>query len=148
MIELNCSYEKSKKILELGYDFGRVCNVFEVTNYTYHKIHKNLYSISTNEIYGRIVFVATFEGKLPEGAIPLIPEAALEKCLPEHEEDGTWYIWLGHTRCMTQSPDECDTSSLEYFLPNPDINSAYEAFLWLHENYPEELKKKFDEVMA
>jgi hypothetical protein len=28
------------------------------------------------------------------------------------------------------------------------FNSAYEAFIWCHENYPEELKAKFDEVMG
>jgi hypothetical protein len=29
-----------------------------------------------------------------------------------------------------------------------NYESAFEAFVWLHENYPKELKKKFDEVMA
>jgi hypothetical protein len=27
-------------------------------------------------------------------------------------------------------------------------SSIYEMFTWLHENYPEELKAKFEEVMA
>jgi len=31
---------------------------------------------------------------------------------------------------------------------NDRFDSAYEAFLFCHENYPEELKKKFDEVMG
>jgi hypothetical protein len=26
--------------------------------------------------------------------------------------------------------------------------SSFEAFLWCHENYPEELKAKFEEVMG
>ena len=150
MIELNCSYEESKKILELGYDFTSICRDFElheeekITKFVLVERHDcglvDLWDCDDQEA----------RGYSPKSwwITPLIPKAALEACLPEHEEDGIWYVWLGYTRCMTQSPDECDTSSLEYFLPNPDINSAFEAFLWVHENYPKELKKKFDEVMG
>jgi hypothetical protein len=182
MIELNLTYEESKKILELGYDFGRkfgdtykkrdcphkyilvnyekikaqdYCQVAEKYHGTYLErftlerqsidYEDSLYNNKHNEYFelGEILCNPN-----SEGFVPTIPKAALEACLPEHEEDGIWYIWLGYTRCMTQSPDECDTSSLEHFLSNPDINSAYEAFLWCHENYPEELTAKFDEVMA
>ena len=31
MIKLNCSYEESKKILELGYDFSKICDFAWVT---------------------------------------------------------------------------------------------------------------------
>jgi hypothetical protein len=32
MIELNCSHEESKKILDLGYDFSKVCLEFRSVN--------------------------------------------------------------------------------------------------------------------
>jgi len=34
MIELNLSFEQSKKILELGYDFSEVCTFFKEGNVT------------------------------------------------------------------------------------------------------------------
>jgi hypothetical protein len=168
MIELNCTYEESKKILELGYDFSPMCPFYRVVKGKSISIFNGiefipnlglverlesevLAELGRKEIHpniGKSYRKHLLEKNIFIEITPLIPKAALEACLPEHEEDGIWYIWLGYTRCMTQSPDECDTSSLEYFLPNPDINSPYEAFLWCHENYPEELKKKFDEVMA
>ena len=154
MLELNCTYEESKKILELGYDFSKVCwkSLYEYRdqyslNQTFIKIHLHGTHLSLASIEDEIKYRMSKYG-IVDLVTPIIPKAALEACLPEHEEDGIWYIWLGYTRCMTQSPDDCDTSNLEYFLPNPDINSGFEAFRWCHENYPEELKAKFDEVMG
>jgi hypothetical protein len=154
MLDLNLTYYESRHILELGYDFSPVCATFSARgrfadglDYATMLINPYLQQV------GYLKDLNHFKELLQNDEIdfdsitPIIPYDALAKCLPEHEGDGIWYIWLGYTRCMTQSPDECDTSSLEYFLPNPDINSAYEAFLWCHEKYPEELRAKFKEVM-
>jgi hypothetical protein len=152
MLELNCSCEESKKILELGYDFRSACTVFEESNYTYHKIHKNLYSIATNEIYGRIVFIGTLDGGLPRGSIPLIPKAALEACLPtlivdENNKRDYFLSYNGQKKPTYHYHKYSELFKAETAI-HLNYESAFEAFLWCHENCPEELKAKFDEVMA
>ena len=123
MIELNCTYEESKKIFELGYDFTEICTEWQDRE------------LSTPCI--------TDKYKLPETACPIIPKAALEACLPDLSYSTYVRGWLGHTLC--------DLDHREY-SPNlitlaKRFNSVYEAFMWCHENYPEELRKKFEEVM-
>ncbi len=128
MLELNCSYEESKKILELGYDFSYICYEYQEDEHSYP--------------------CRSHPSEVPEG-IPIIPKAALEACLPEFKDQR----WFGHTlfdmEMMEYSPD---LISIAYSNLRKsykcDFKSALEAFLWCHENYPEELKKKFDEVMA
>jgi hypothetical protein len=70
---------------------------------------------------------------------PIIPKAALEACLPLI--DGV--IWKrfpaagdGLLRCTGLNHRTVETCT------------GFHEFLWCHENYPEELKAKFDEVMA
>ncbi len=89
MIELNLTYEESKKILELGYDFSKVCIEFGNGNPTYVKVNDDLYLPTYSERWGGIVHAGAFEGELPKGEIPLIPKAALEACLPTELESGS-----------------------------------------------------------
>lgn len=129
MIKLNCTYEESKKILELGYDFTEICTEWQDRE------------LSTPCI--------TDKYKLPETACPIIPKAALEACLPTtlsfgfNEDVYLMYEYCDKEFQYYQSPDYyCSDGKIYY-----SSKSAYEAFLWCHENYPEELKKKFEEVM-
>jgi hypothetical protein len=134
MIELNCSYEESKKILELGYDFSSVCDRFieELTRLKKPEyIEKEHFCIE--------VFRSEVNQHIKDSWIPLIPKAALEACLPLI--DGV--IWKrfpaagdGLLRCTGLNHRTVETCT------------GFHEFLWCHENYPEELKKKFDEVMA
>ena len=150
MIELNCTYEESKKILELGYNFRRVCKDF------YKQGECSLYKFT--EAGGRMVLEVQIklnravgeDGKL----IPIIPKGILEKCLPKipflktNNQFDFHYTW--------KKPD-FDSDAVELYtrithieIPEKtekEFQSAYEAFIWCHENYPEELKKKFEEVM-
>jgi hypothetical protein len=137
MLELNCSYEESKKILELGYNFDKICQEFEHKDKDkYIKVNDNFYIHSESEIKGM------YHNAMVRGThylIPIIPKAALEKCLPLI--DGV--IWKrfpaagdGLLRCTGLNHRTVETCT------------GFHEFLWCHENYPEELKKKFDEVMA
>lgn len=138
MIELNCSYEESKKILELGYDFSRVCTRFECRDDDDIKVVygekvtedtiRNQYTLIDNEPW--------FQGQAwCQGFIPIILKAALEKCLPELSGS----TWLKNLRTNWVILD-LDPHIIK-------LESIFEAFIWCHENYPEELRKKFEEVM-
>ena len=163
MIELNCSYEESKKILELGYDFRKICTKFEVkTDIEYQVCYG---AVITSDKWNRVEIessrVIQDEGKLEHGqriafnplSIPIIPKAALEACLPEYKgydhDNVITYRWAGHTSmrsvCFCQFTDDWYIE-LEDFIHQH--KSACEAFIWCHEHYPEELKKKFSEVMG
>lgn len=146
MIELNLTYEESKKILELGYDFSKICDFAWVTmntNETPVLVCQNSeiqYLLFAQKIYD---FQTALIQKQPIEIIPIIPKAALEACLPDLSYSTYVRGWLGHTLC--------DLDHREY-SPNlitlaKRFNSVYEAFMWCHEHYPEELKKKFEEVM-
>jgi hypothetical protein len=184
MIELNCTYEESKKILELGYDFGRnfgdvykkrdCFHKYILVNYEkikaldycrqvaekYHNTYlerftlerlsidyeDSLYNSKHNEYFelGEI-----FYNPNSEGFVPLIPKTALEACLlsiiVDTKQGRIYYLsYDGHKtpnyRYRYETPAGIELADTDY--------SAFEAFLWLYENYPEELKKKFDEVMA
>lgn len=138
MIELNCSYEESKKILELGYDFSSICTKFEYIN-KLKDGHAVMYKVGNNLSDGIKIYKPTYGLVMLEGFTPLIPKAALEKCLPLI--DGV--IWKrfpaagdGLLRCTGLNHRTVETCT------------GFHEFLWCHENYPEELKKKFDEVMG
>jgi hypothetical protein len=150
MLELNCSYQESKKVLELGYDFSKVCTFFGSGYPAYIKVNDDLYVQHCSELWGKMVYPGPYGGKLPEDEVPLIPKAALEACLPtiilDTEQGRIYYLSFdGHKtpnyRYKHKTPDGIRTTYTDY-------QSAFEAFLWLHENYPEELKAKFDEVMG
>jgi hypothetical protein len=156
MIELNCSYEESKKILELGYDFSKVCwkSLYEYRdqynlNRTFIKIHIHGTHLSLASIEDEIKHRMSKYGII-DLVTPIIPKAALEKCLPAGLSFGfTEYGYLRY---------DYDVGEFQYY-ENPDYyyddgkihyssKFEYEIFTWLHENYPEELKAKFDEVMG
>jgi hypothetical protein len=146
MIELNCSHEESKKILDLGYDFSKVCLEFRSVNIyggeTYIKVNDKCYIHKTSIVFSGDLNFNALE-KLEPDYIPIIPKDALAKCLPEVIYSSIWCNlaeWRGH--CLFYMEGLKPTVLLEPF------NSAYEAFIWCHENYPEELKAKFDEVMG
>ena len=127
MIELNLTYEESKKILELGYNFGNICTKFELRNNDEVKINfgEKISSKSIRSQYTLIDNESWFQGiAWIENFVPIIPKAALEACLPD-------YFFAGGSNSIR----------LHH-------NSAYEAFTWCHEHHPEELRKKFNEVMA
>ena len=135
MIELNCSYEESKKILELGYDFSKVC---WKSQYWYNS------DGIAEHIHGTGLLLSTIEYRIKSngckdavitGVIPIIPKAALEACLPELSGS----IWLKNLRTNWMILD-LDPHIIK-------LESIFKAFLWCHENYPEELKRKFKEVM-
>lgn len=157
MIELDCTYEESKKILELGFDFTSICGNFElheegkITKFVLVERHDDglvsLWDCSEHE--------ANIYSTKSWWIIPIIPKAALEACLPREIEiddlDLLKYVMdsyesLSYSRILPSISGEC----LKYEVPKKGMffNSAFEAFLWLHEYYPEELKKKFDEVMG
>jgi hypothetical protein len=145
MLELNCTYEESKKILELGYDFKKIATDF-VTKFNQTKLKR---VNATMAINSRIDTsgVNGFPEDIPDyfyfiessNIIPIIPKGALEACLPLI--DGV--IWKrfpaagdGLLRCTGLNHKTVETCT------------GFHEFLWCHENYPEELKAKFDEVMA
>lgn len=136
MIELNLTYEESKKILELGYDFSSVCIDWSTEHTKYIKVGSKLieprlveelelahnqelhpnnilwnYSLEFSEVESKIqdfINPWAIDWITYYPPIPIIPKAALEACLPDY---------------------------------------SFEAFIWCHENHPEELRKKFNEVM-
>ena len=139
MIELNLTHKESKKILELGYDFSPVCDRFV----------QELAKLKEPEYIEQEQFLVTIfrtetNQRMSNSLTPIIPKAALEACLPDLSYSTYVRGWLGHTLC--------DLDHREY-PPNlitlaKRFNSVYEAFMWCHENYPEELKKEFEEVMG
>ena len=147
MIELNLTYEESKKILEVGYDFSSTCREFEhkPTNSKKIKIIEDIFIEENVNIgsFDEAYPVRAVKTLLEFGFIPLIPEAALEKCLPILE--GFYYLSKQHVSQDKIIPRDNNERWVNY--PHSEM-TAYTAFLWVHENYPEELKKKFDEVMG
>jgi hypothetical protein len=152
MIELNCSYEESEKIKELGYDFTSICRDFElheegkITKFVLVERHDcglvDLWDCDDQEA----------RGYSPESwwITPIIPKAALEACLPRtlnfqnHLGDLSLSSFAKRFFC-----EVIDLYSvMETGVTHHWFTSAFEAFLWCHENYPAELKAKFDEVMA
>ena len=125
MIELNLTYEESKKILDLGYDFSKVSSEFRFPGE--EKIKYILvcrYKDGDVELYSSENYDTEIYSTQEFGITPIIPKAALEACLPD-------YFFAGGLNSIR----------LRH-------NSAYEAFIWCHESYQEELKAKFDEVMG
>ncbi len=152
MLELNCSYEESKRILELGYDFSSICTKFECRE----MVMNNEEATTLTFLYSCGEIMTMWNPGMSEpysyhlksspasGIIPLIPEAALEKCLPDYLLKKGCHLFYHVRKFMGELYwANCRDESLtkEWF-------SNFEAFIWCHENYPDELKAKFDEVMA
>ena len=148
MIELNLTYEESKRILELGYDFSKVCwkSLYKYRdqynlNRTFIKIHIHGTHLSLASIEDEIKHRMSKYG-IVDLVTPIIPKAALEDCLPRNLNA---YPFSSHlVRKLEKFGYRRNGKEYSYI----NFDSAFEAFIWLYENYPEELKKKFDEVMA
>lgn len=175
MIELNLTYEESKKILELGYDFSKICVGWSTEHTKYIKVGNKLieprlveelelahnqelhpnnflwnYSLEFSEVESKIhdfINPWAIDWITYYPPIPIVPKAVLEACLPDivdaYHGDLAWYI--------PRNPLEyrlCRDGDLVTSLLLEEFDSAYEAFIWCHENYPEELRKKFKEVMG
>jgi len=154
MIELNLTYEESKKILDLGYDFRRVSNVFVNEQGRFYNRANNYLAVARDitlyEIDQRPDTLPAFF-RFIDHLTPIIPKGALEACLPEYEgyehDSEITYTWAGHTAMKSVCfIDECTPRHIgigidEYLYRT---KSAYEAFVWCHEHYPKELKDKFN----
>jgi hypothetical protein len=155
MLELNYTYEESKKILELGYDFSSVCTKFE--------FRENEEATTLTFLYSCGEIVTMWNPRMSEpysyhlksspasGIIPIIPKAALEACLPFKVGIDARYFRKFYKTTYSEEEFEVYQAGVNELESNAVIfssSSIYEMFTWLHENYPEELKKKFDEVMA
>lgn len=73
MIELNLSFEESKKILELGYDFSPVCVKFVSDVY-----HRDEFLKVAPDLYAAVGVRRYYENIYKP--IPIIPKAVLESC--------------------------------------------------------------------
>jgi hypothetical protein len=190
MIELDLSYEESKKILELGYDFGRKFGdiykkrdcpyKYILVNYEKIKAQDYLYQIE-EEYYDTHVERFTLEMqsidyeesifddlklhehfKLGEifndsnskGFVPIIPKAALLMALPSFErgivskDHEHLSFEIGSDFRFAYLKETHSGKTVKNFSSDDENPALIKAFLWVHENYPEELKKKFDEVMG
>ena len=179
MIELNCSYEESKKILELGYDFSKICIEWQHNFYppngdpskgkivkwfrlgeylvnptltgmlTHHEVDLlNTYTIDSEEALADLKNYKMGDEHTP--LIPITPKAALEACLPDFLCVKDFYGELDRSRFVKRLCNGMiDLNSQDSMTVSHDwFNSAYEAFIWCHEHHPEELRKKFEEVMG
>lgn len=185
MIELNLTYEESKKILELGYDFSKICIEWQHNFYppngdpskgkivkwfrlgehlvnptltgmlTHHEVDLlNTYTIDLEEALADLKNYKMGDEYTP--LIPIIPKAALEECLPDKLDVASLNNYVIVKNCVFVKNIDLKTISLSYFFEDYhscyaeqiEFNSTFEAFLWCHEKYPEELKKKFKEVMG
>lgn len=154
---LNLTYEQSKKILELGYDFNEVCLEFQEikTNTKFKRVNEtqaisdgtDLNDLTCENVEWHDL---TYSNTIGKWLIPIIPKAALEACLPacivDWKQKRTFYLSYDgyktpYYRKSYEKPDGTIGSSYTAY------ESAYKAFLWCHENYQEELKNKFEEVM-
>lgn len=153
MIELNLTYEESRKILKLGYDFSSVCATFSAVGKTLS--HGLPYAATIINPFlrevGRLKNLKHLKS-LPmrnidvNSVIPIVPKAALEACfLGLNIDSFEPIIKLSYEKYRYLDYRQSDFDEEE--IKSYGFNSAYEAFLWVHENYPEELKKKFEEVM-
>lgn len=169
MIELNLTYEESKKILELGYDFSKICVGWSTEHTKYIKVGNKLieprlveelelahnqelhphnflwnYSLEFSEVESKIqdfINPCAIDWIIYSPPIPIIPKAALEACLPEFD-NGFYFSKLHISQDKIVKRNHKDQWVLPYVS-----STAFEAFTWCHENYPKELKKKFEEVM-
>lgn len=147
MIELNLTYEESKKILEFGYDFSKVCIEFRFYEEGAKYTSVRRFEDGDVELYSSQSYDTEIYSIQHLGITPIIPKAALEACLPTSgdgvgdKESFYWYKQL-------QSGDCHERVSYVFNFDHFGDYSIFEAFVWCHEHYPEELRKKFGEVMG
>lgn len=167
MIELNLTYEESKKILELGYDFSPVCPFYRVVKANSISLYNGiefifnlglidrlesevLAELEREQIHpnlGKNYRKSLLEKNIFTEIIPIVPKAALEACLPDinpSNDERLPDLDICRLRVSKYHTDMCDREHEEIIR---EFSSVFEAFTWCHENYPKELKKKFNEVM-
>ena len=159
MIELNLTYEESKKIFELGYDFSKICDRFFI-KYEGYRGNTEGYFFKMNDssdMFPLDATISTYDEVWDHGisleheheeVTPIIPKAALEACLPDInplDDERLPDLDTRRLKVFKYHTDMCDREHEETIK---QFNSAFEAFIWCHEYYPEELRKKFDEVMG
>lgn len=117
MVKYETTLEEAKKIKELGFDFSPACEKFE------------------SEL------------------VPIVPYPILEACLPVIRtrapfngfvDSSVRAVFFGTYQMIDEQID--DYSCLDDYILN-DFENVYEAFIWCAENYLEETKKRFNEVI-
>lgn len=145
MQDLDLTYEESKQILELGYDFSLVCKefIYKSGDYIRHfygvKIKDSVmcYRVIENGVQKESQLV-----QFKPTTVPIIPKAALQKCLIVDFPVDTEYDYRHFEKCCKD-----DGVQLEGFNELINFKTSLEAFLWCNENYPKELKQRFAEVI-
>jgi hypothetical protein len=143
MVSLNLSYEESKQVQDLGYDFSPVCTKFELRTDVETQIVYG--TLATRGKHTEIISSDSVNGIRGEAhrqhrtmfnvdMVPIIPKAALENCLPDIRYDGVKYRWVGHTLISG------------HYLDNK--KSALKAFLWCHTDHQEALKAEFENYIS
>lgn len=154
MIELNLTYEESKKILDLGYDFRRVSNIFVNEQGRFYNRANNYLAVARDitlyEIDQRPDLIPAFF-RFIDHLTPIIPKSILQDFLLlrfKYETDYEHLITctpLGSNKC--QIVRWLSTRGTDYAAGTMEAEgSLCEAFEWLHKHYPKELKDKFNEL--
>jgi hypothetical protein len=158
MIELNLTYEESKKILSLGYDFRRASNVFVNEQGRIYNRANNYLAVARDitlyEIDKRPDLIPAFF-RFIDHLTPFIPKAALQQCLPHtwmfpigtEENHMDWVIYQGSEYVGLRFwASKCKDGHITSHQPEERFRfmSVYEAFLWAHDHYPKELRYKFN----
>jgi hypothetical protein len=156
MLDLNLTYYESRHILELGYDFSPVCAAFsamgrDADGLDYASMLINPYL----QLVGYLKDLNHFKELLQNDEIdfdsitPIIPCDALAKCLPVRL--GAGFNEYGYLQYDYDEKEFQYYESPDYYADTSKIHqsfkSAYEAFVWWYEKYPDELRAKFKEVM-
>jgi hypothetical protein len=147
-LELNLGFYQARQVFELGYDFSPVCDQFVGGTENYWKKYLKLNSslavycepcIELIEERGLRKFIKM--ENIGKYTIPIIPKAALEACLPRNLDH---HPYSSH---LVRKVEKLGYRRNGEKYPYINFDSAYEAFIWVHENYPEELKAKFKEII-
>jgi hypothetical protein len=163
-------FQESKKLKELGYDFylpkiehgeplkfsvgqkipipdkvfGLSGKLFQV-----HGLHLDTieYKEETHYVYSTSRFIGTgtdfITTKKPlylriNDVYPIVSYYVLQQCLPKFQDNWNFYYnFLGTYLTIEGAELHIDQ----------EFDNPYEAFIWCHENYPEELRERFAEVM-
>ena len=166
MIELNCSYEESKKILELGYDFSKVCDRFFIKYKGYYGDTEGYFfkMNDSSDMFPLGATISTYDEVWDHGisleheheeVTPIIPKAALLMALPSFERtlvskhyEHLSFVADSDFRFIYLEETHSGNTFKVFDSEEGKEPALIKAFLWCHEHYPEELKKKFDEVMG
>jgi hypothetical protein len=157
MQELDLTYEQSKQILELGYDFSPACKefIYKSGDYIRHfygvKIKDSVrgYQVIENGVQKESQLV-----QFKPSTVPIISKAALLIALPSFERTvvSKHYEHLSFTADrdfrFIYLEETHSGNTFKIFDSEEDKEPALiKAFLWCNEKYPAELKQRFGEVI-